>query len=173
MQNITLRYGLYYAAILCLGFVASYFIFGTDTENYSKSEVLGYAIMLFASVVILFAVRAAKQNSNNQFSFGKGLGIGLGVSAIGGLAFAVYNWVYANWLHPEFFSEYMAYQKQLVLESGLSESEIQQQLTELASYSDIMGNSFMMAAIMFVTVFAIGLLFSLVAAAGFRSKSGQ
>ena len=172
MQNITLRYGLYYAVILCLGFVASYLIFGTDSENYSKSEVLGYSIMLFASVIILFAVRAAKQNSNNQLSFSKGLGIGLGVSAIGGLAFAVYNWVYVKWLHPEFFSEYMVYQKQLVLDSGLSENEIQQQLSELATYSDMMGNSFMMAVVMFVTVFAIGVLFSLVAAAAFRSKSG-
>ena len=171
MQNITLRYGLYYAVILCLGFVASYLIFGTDSENYSKSEVLGYSIMLFASVIILFAVRAAKQNSNNQLSFSKGLGIGLGVSAIGSLAFAAYNWAYVKWLHPEFISEYMAYQKQLVLNSGLSESVIEQQLTELAAYSDIMDNPFMMAAIMFVTVFAIGVLFSLVAAVAFRNKS--
>ena len=171
MQNITLRYGLYYSALLCLGFVISYLIFGTATENYSKSEVLGYSIMLFASVVILFAVRSAKQKSNDQLSFGKGLSVGLGVSAIGSLAFAAYNWVYVKWLHPEFISEYMAYQKQLVLNSGLSESVIEQQLTELAAYSDIMDNPFMMAAIMFVTVFAIGVLFSLVAAVAFRNKS--
>ncbi len=170
MKNITIRYGLYYAAALCAGFIASYLVLGTDEENYSLSEVVGYSIMLVCSLVIVFAVKAAKRHSGNQINFARGLGIGLGVTVIGSLFFAIYNWVYVVWLHPEFLAEYMAYSKTQILNSGLSQTVIDEQLAELAAYSDMMSNPLMMAAIMFVTIFMIGLLFSLVAAAAFRSK---
>lgn len=170
MQNIVVRYGLYYAVALCVGFVGSYLIFGNDPENYTKSEILGYSIMLFTSVVVVFAIREAKQQRNNSLSFVRGFGIGLGVSAIGACSFAIYNWVYVVWLHPEFLGEYMAYHEAQIRGSGLSDSAVQQQLSELATYSDLMSNPLMMAAVMFFTVFVIGSLFGLVAAFAFRAK---
>lgn len=171
MRNIILKYGLYYAAALCLGFVASYFIFGSDPNNYSKSETLGYSIMLFTSIIVVLAVRAASQQLSEGASFFSRLGVGLGVSAIGGLAFAVYNWLYAVWLHPEFLGEYVAYHEAQIRQSGLDENAMQQQLTDLAAYSDLMSNSILMAGIMFFTVFVIGSLFGLCAAFAFRAKA--
>jgi len=171
MQSTILRYGIYYALILCLGFLGSYCIFGEDPENYSKSEMLGYGVMIFASIVIIFAIRASKQSNNDQLSFPRGLGVGAGVSAIGSLAFALYNWVYVTWIHPSFLTEYMDYQKTQVLNSQLPDAVVQQQLSELVTYSEMMSNPVLMASLMFATVFVIGLMFTLAATLALRSKA--
>ncbi len=170
MRNITVKYGLYYAAALVICFTGSHFIFGTNPDNYSKSETLGYSIMLFTSIIVVLAVRAANQSADQPPSFFSGFRVGLGVSAIGGLAFAIYNWVYAVWLHPEFLGEYVAYHEAQIRQSGLGEVVMQEQLAELAAYSDMMSNTLLMACIMFIPVFVIGSLFGLCAAFAYRAK---
>ncbi len=170
MRTHIFRYGFFYALALCLGFVFSYIVFGNDPENYSKSELLGYSIMLFTSVIVVLAVRATKLAQNGELTFFSGLSVGLGVSALGAMAFAIYNWVYVTWLHPEFLSEYITYHESKIRQSGLTDAVVEQKLGELAAYADIMSSSAVMASIMFATVFVIGALFALCAALTFKTR---
>lgn len=170
MTSTIKRYGVFYILILLFGFVLSYLILGDSQENYDKSEIVGYSIMLLASVTVFLAIKEYKTKQNNgNLSFIQGFKIGISVSAIGGLGFGLYNWVYINWLNPNFLSDYMAYSEQQIRDSGLSEAQINQQLAELAEYSDLIQHQGFNVLLMFATVFLIGLLFTVVSALALKT----
>ncbi len=168
------RYGLIQGLFLFIAFFASYFIFGDSPENYSKGEVYGYSMMILSCTAIFLAAKHYRDVQNNGvMKFGAGVGLGLGVSAIGASIFALYNWVYLTWLNPNFLSEYQTWHEAQIRTSGLSEAEINRQLAELAQSSEMMQSMSVMLVIMFLTVFFIGALFSLVTAAALKSDGAD
>jgi hypothetical protein len=92
------------------------------------------------------------------------------ITLIASAMFAVYNWVYLKFINPEFTDVYIAYSRERIVSSGLSEEVIQRQLQELSTYGDMMSSDFLQSMLMFVTVFLIGTLCSLVGAAAIRSR---
>jgi hypothetical protein len=173
MTRIIGKFGLIYILILASCFYLSFIILEDSPENYSIGEVIGYSIMLIASLTIFFAIKEFKERHNNgHLSFLQGLKIGSLISTIGGIGFGIYNWVYLNWLNPNFTAEYMAYSEQKIRNSDLSEQQIATQLAELAQYSDLMQSDLFNIVLMFATVFIIGLLFTLVSAAALKNPKG-
>lgn len=168
--NITiLRYGLYYGLCLGAGFYLSYLLLGTSSDNYGKSEVVGYSVMVFSSITIYLAMKHYRDNVNEGYlNFTGGLKIGLGMSVIGGLAFALYNWLYLNFIHPTFMDEYYVFHSEQIRNSGESEAAIEQQLLELTKAQEMMLDGGFLP-IMFLTVFFIGTLFTLVTAAALKT----
>lgn len=165
MNKAITQFGLIYGGCLVLGFYLSYLILGSEPENYTKGEIVGYSVMILSSITIYFALRQYKTERVGQpLSFWRGFGLGAGVSFIGGLIFALYNVFYINYLHPEFIDEYIAYSAQNILSSGTDAQQVQQQLAELQDYARLMESDAFYAFVMFMTVFVIGLLFSLVTA---------
>lgn len=77
----------------------------------------------------------------------------------------MYNWVYLEFINPDFTTVYLEYSEQKTLNSGHSADVIEQQLAELAYFGDMMSSNYLQSMLMFVTVFIIGLLFSLTSAA--------
>ena len=170
MTPTILRFGLLFGMALAIGFFASYLLVGTAPENYGKSEIVGYSVMIISSIAVFFAVKEFRdQRNGGQLTFLQGIGIGTSVSAIAGLCFALYNWVYITWLQPGFLKEYQAYSEQQIRQSGQSAEVIEQQLAELAQFSALMDTGIGYLAVMFATVFFIGLLFTLVTAATLKS----
>ncbi|GAC16094.1 DUF4199 domain-containing protein [Aliiglaciecola lipolytica] len=166
MKTYIIRYGVIYGLVLLIGFFISYLILGTAPENFAKSEVIGYSVMILSSISIYFATKQYKQSLGGKpMRFFQGLKIGSGVSMIGGLFFGLYNWVYIRWLQPDFLNQYLAYSEQQIRQSGAEQAVIERQLGELATYSELLQNEFLYLLIMFMTVFVIGMAFSIVTAA--------
>lgn len=67
----------------------------------------------------------------------------------------------------------MEWTEQKILSSNASQATIDRQLDELQAYSEFMSNDFLQATVMFVTVFMIGIVFSLVSAAAMRTSTKQ
>lgn len=172
MVSVIGRFGLIYVLILASCFYLSFVVLEDTPENYDIGEIVGYSIMLLASITIFFAIKEFKEKHNNgQLGFLDGLKIGTMLSTIGGIGFGVYNWIYLTWLNPNFTTEYMAYSEQQIRSSGLSEQEINTQLAELAQYSELIQSDWFNVFLMFMTVFIIGLLFTLVSAAALKTPN--
>lgn len=168
------RYGLMQGIFLFVAIFASYFLFGDSPENYGKGEIYGYSMMILSCTAIFFAAKHYRDKYNNGvIGFLPCAGLGIGVSAVAGAIFALYNWVYLTWLNPNFLVEYQAWHEAQIRSSGLPQADIEKQLSELAQSADMMQSMPVMLVVMFLTVFFIGVLFSLVTAAALRTNEAQ
>lgn len=165
-----IRFGLLYGLALVVSFFLSHLVLGTSPDNFTKGEIVGYSIMIISSLMVVLGIREYKQKRRHDapLSFTTALGVGLGISVIASSIFALYNWLYLEFINPTFTATYMQYSEQQIRTSGLEPSVIEQQLEELAYYGELMSNNFTQSAVMFATVFIIGILFSLVSALAFR-----
>jgi hypothetical protein len=170
MTSSIVRFGLLYGAALGIGFFVSHLILGADPNNFSTGEVVGYSVMIISSLAVIFGIKEYKERYNNgRLGFFVGLGIGLGITTIASAILAVYNWVYLEFINPNFTTVYLEYSEQQILSSGLSADVIEEQLAELAYFGDMMSSNYLQSMLMFVTVLIIGLLFSLTSAAVMRT----
>ena len=165
MQQNILKYGLISGSIIVLIPVISGWIIGTDPETFRMGEIIGYSTMLLSLLMIFLAVNEYKKNNPDlPLTFAKALLIGLGISAIAGIMFGVYNWVYVTFLEPEFMDQYFNYYIENIRNSGASQSDIDSQIAKLEEEKAFFMNPFVSFFAMFITVFGIGLIISLVSA---------
>lgn len=172
MKKVIINFGVIYGLALGLGFFVSHLIFGTDPNNFSISEVVGYGIIIISSIAVIFGILDYRNNQNSgQIGFFQGLGIGSAISAIAGLFFGAYNFIYLKWINPDFTETYMEYSRLQIETSGASEAIKEQQLHDLAQYAELMSSDLLQSALMFVTVLLIGFVFSLISAAMLRKSA--
>ena len=165
-----IRFGLLYGLALVIGFYASHLALGTSPDSFSVFEIVGYSVMLISSLAVIMGIKDFKQKRlPAPLGFMGALGVGLGISLIAAHIFALYNWFYLVFINPTFTATYIQYSEQKINSSGLDPRIIEQQLAKLADYADLMSNNFTQSMVMFVTVFVIGLLFSVVSAVALRT----
>ena len=165
-----IRFGLLYGLALVISFYVSHLVLGSNPDNFTKGEIVGYSVMIISSLAVVMGIKEYKQKrALAPLGFMSALGVGLGISFIASSIFALYNWFYLEFINPAFTATYIKYSDQQIRSSGLEPFIIEQQLEELARYADLMSNSFTQSAVMFATVLIIGLLFSLVSAITFRT----
>ena len=100
---------------------------------------------------------------------GVGLRVGLGISLIATHIFALYSWIYLVFIDSIFATTYLQFSEQKIRSSRLAPEIMGQQLANLTNYADVMSNNFTQSMVMFVTVFNIELLFSLISALVYRT----
>jgi len=165
-----IRFGLLYGVVLVISFYLSHLILGTSPDNFTKAEIVGYSVMLISSLAVVMGIKEYKQKrAPAPLGFMDALGVGLGISLIAANIFALYNWLYLEFINPTFTATYVQYTEQQIRSSGLEPVVVEQQLEELAHYADLMSNNLTQSMVMFATVFIIGLLFSLVSALALRT----
>jgi hypothetical protein len=169
-MHTIIRFGLIYGLALGIGFYVSHLVLGTSTDNFTKGEIVGYSVIIISSLAVVMGIKEYKQKrAPAPLGFMGAFGVGLGISLIAANMFALYNWLYLEFINPTFTATYIQYSEQQILSSGLETVEIEQQLEELAHYAELMSNNFTQSMLMFATVFIIGLLFSLVSALALRT----
>lgn len=168
MKKTVLRFGSISGFILVKLSAISYLTIGTDPNNYALSEIVGYTSMVLSLAIIFFALMHHRKKQGH-LNFGQGFVIGLGISTIAALLFAIFDVFYTTVIEPDFMTNYMNYYvEQIKNNPNLSETDRMTQLVELEAYAD-MSPAFM-GFIMFVTVWMIGIIMTLIAAAIFKSK---
>jgi hypothetical protein len=169
---VSLRFGLLYGMALTIGFYVSHLVLGTSSDNFSMGEVVGYSIMLISSLAVVMGVKEYKhKNYPKPLGFLQALTVGLSISVIAASLFALYNWLYLEYINPTFTATYVQYSEQQIRMSGLEQAIMDQQLAELAKYAQLMSSNLNQSLVMFVTVLIIGLLFSIVSAAAMRTSN--
>ncbi len=171
MKSNILKFGIIAGFIIVLIPVLGELIIGYGPASFKMGEIIGYATMVLSLMMIFFAVKEYQQrNPKEVLGFTKIFVIGAGISFIAGLMFGIYNVIYVSYIHPEFMQDYYLYYVQTIKDSGISAAEIDSQLAKLEQEKTLFMNPLFNFFLMFVTVFLIGLVVSLLSGLFQREK---
>ena len=146
MQSTIIKYGIYSGITAAVLFILG-LVFGQEAD-FGTREILGYASIVVSLLFVFFGIKHFRDRENSGIvSFKQALQLGLAISILAGVGVAVVDTIYTTFINPEFFNEFA----QMMKDQG-REDEVM----------DI--GSGMMAVIMFVTVFVIGFIISLLSA---------
>jgi hypothetical protein len=146
MQSTIIKYGIYSCITAAVLFILG-LVFGQEAD-FSTREILGYASIVVSLLFVFFGIKHFRDKENGGLvSFKQALLLGLAISVMAGIGVAIVDAIYTIFINPEFFDEFT----QMMKDQGREDEIIE------------MGSG-MMAAIMFVTVFVIGFIISLLSA---------
>lgn len=165
MKHVLIRYGLISALILIGINAATLVLFGIPgPDDYAFGEVVGYATIIVALVPVFFGVKYYRdQIADGVLSFWKGTSVGLAIATVPSLAFAVYNLVYVEVIDPEFGEKYMQYSLDTA-RAEMSAAEFESYAAQLESQSALFTDPLVQTIVMFLTVFLIGAVVSIISA---------
>ena len=155
-----IRYGLIAGGLLCLPMFGPYFVFGLRPEWMAAGEVVGYASMLLCLSATWFAMRHEQQH-RGPLGYGALLAVGVGVSAVAGTVFGLGTWAFYAIVGdalPQALIEFYLLQARA---PGIDAAESARRVAEIESMRALFFNRPLQAAIMFATVFIIGVALSL------------
>ena len=163
-MNVLLRYGAIAGAVLAVLMFGPYFIFGARPDWMKAGQVFGYASMVLCLSATVFAMRQVRDAAPSPPGYGRLLGVGVGVSAVAAAIFAVATWVFyalAGDALPQALYDFYA---NGIRDSGAPTESIAAQLAELERMKPFFWNRPLQAAVMFATVFVVGVVESAVGA---------
>jgi len=134
--------------------------------GYDRAEVVGYATMVAAFLLIFFGVRSYRDNvGGGRVSFGRAVSVGLLITLVASSCYAA-TWeamVYSG-LEGDFFAKYQAYEIQKARESGASQTEIAKKQADNARFAELYKNPFIMFGMTILEPLPVGVILSLVSA---------
>jgi hypothetical protein len=160
--------GLIAGGILVGFFVLTHMIFmkNFNAEAWEIGEVLGYSSMIIALTAIFFGVKAYRDKVlGGKISFGKAFAMGISISAVAGLIFGIYVYVLYTFISPDLSGRMIEIYREKIRTSGQTQEVITQQLAQFEVEAELWKNTILQSFVMFITVFMIGVLISLVTAA--------
>lgn len=160
MKNTIKKFGTYGFLIGGIIFVAGHF-FDNDID-FGTLEIYGY-VSIFASLsFVYFGIKHFRDKENKGIvSFKNALLIGLAISAIVGLVIGILDVIYVTLINPDFANEYVQYVLD-GMKDTLSVEEFEIKKAKLMEQMELYNNPSFAGFIMFVTVFAIGIIISLI-----------
>ncbi|NAS10663.1 DUF4199 domain-containing protein [Poritiphilus flavus] len=169
MKKTILRFGIYSAVTICVLFLLSWYLIGD--QDYTTQEILGYASIIVSLSFVYFGIKHYRdKESEGLISLGKALGIGILITLCAALAFGILDIIYNQFINPDFLNEY--YQRNIEeLRSTLPPEEFQVKLETMESEKALFANPMMSFILMFMTVFVIGFIMSLISALILQKKS--
>lgn len=167
MKNLIIKFGLISSALIVGIPLLSIPILGIGPDSYGMGEIIGYSTIVVGMLLIVAAQYSYKKNENDGvLSFGEGFKMGVSIAAMGGMAFGIYNTIYVLFIEPDFNEKYFSYQTGLAMDSP----EFQQQYADLVANGGFMYTLPGQFLLMFLTVFLIGFVISIVGALVLQSK---
>ena len=163
MKNLVLRYG-FYATLIAVGIQILFYFIGDfkNPENFELGEMLGYSTILLSMIFVFLGIKKHRdENLGGSISFSEALKVGLLIVIIPSLAFGLYNWFYVEVLDPGFVDNYFNYQLEK-MQAAMSPSEFEIKKAEMEAQKDMFQNPLLGSGVMFMTVFLIGVIVSLV-----------
>jgi hypothetical protein len=161
MQKTVFRFGLYGVAFMTVILLGSFLIF-KDNENWEAQEILGYTTIIISLLFVYFGIRHWRDNYNNgNLSFGQGLKLGTLITLFPSAAFGLFTWLEMSVLDPEFSNKYYSHYLEKIKASTPPE-KLHAALQKLESEKEMFANPFIQFFFMFLTVFLIGIVITVV-----------
>jgi hypothetical protein len=159
-----IRSGLIAGAVLSVLMLAPILILGPRPEWMKWGEILGYTWMVLCLTATYFAMRSERVRRGGVLGFGAALGIGAGVSLVAALLFGLATWVTYALAGDELPQKLYEFYVQGIRDSGLDAAAQAAKLAELEQMKGLFFNQPLQAAVMFATVFLIGIAESIIGA---------
>ncbi len=163
MSNLMIRYGLIAGAVVSVLMFAPYFVFGAKPEQMKLGEIVGYTSMVLAMSATFLAMRRERERRGGALGFGAAFGIGVGVSAIAGLLFGIATLGFYAIVGDALPDAMVEFYTQQANAAGSPEA-VAAKLAELERMRPLLYSHSFSAALMFATVFLIGLVESAIGA---------
>ena len=164
MKIFVFKYGLYSAVFLILFGLITFLLIGgakAESQDYAKGEVIGYLSIILSLIFVYFGMKEYRDKGNDgAISFGKALKVGSLIVLFPSVAFAIYNIFYIEVLDPDFADKYYEYQMEK-MKSDADPGEYASIEASLADQKEMWGNVPFQTVLMFMTVYIIGFIISL------------
>ena len=161
MGKTALRYGVFGMTLMIIIMVIVFLIF-RDNYNWEVQEVIGYVTIILSLVFVYFGIRHWRDNHNaGRLSFGEGLKLGTLITLFPSIAFGLFALIEVNVLDPDFNDKYYAHYVQKV-RASTPPDQLQETLQKLESEKEMFESPFMQFGIMFMTVFLIGIVITVI-----------
>jgi hypothetical protein len=160
MKKAVLRYGLYSVVFITIFFLLDEWLIG-DKLSFEKREIVGWVGIFLSTLFVYFGIRYYRDHYNNGFlGFGESIKVGLLIMLMPSVAFGIFNVIYVL-LNPEFLDKY--YQDKISqAKSSLPAAELAEALSSLEKERVLFGNPAVQFMVMFLSVFAIGLIVTVI-----------
>lgn len=171
MKNIIVKNGMYALATLFILNMVSLALFGTGPDSYEFGEIFGYSSIILCLVFVFLGIR---QNNltNDKVSFMNNFGVGSAISFFPSLFFGIYNVVYVKWIEPDFMENYYEYTMQS-MKATMSSEEFEIAKNQMMAEQDMFNNIYIQFFFMFLTVFVIGIIISILTSTIYQFKTAR
>lgn len=160
MKKTVLRYGLYSAITIVVLFVLGWMVF--DKNDLSKQEIFGYTSMVLSMLPVFFGIKHYRDKQNGgSLTFGKAMKVGLLIVLIPSLIFGVFDVIYVLFLEPGFMEKYYSMELSR-MQRTMTASEFQTAKASMEMQKEIFSNPVFQFLIMFLTVFVIGVIVTVI-----------
>jgi hypothetical protein len=169
MRKTVVRFGLYGLGLMLAVLIINFLIF-RNNYNWEVQEILGYATIILSLLFVYFGIRHWRDNYNSgRLSFGEGLKLGSLITLFPSVAFGLFTLLEMNVLDPEFSNKYYAHYQEK-LKASTPPDKIQQALEKLESEKEMFSSPFLQFTFMFLTVFLIGIVITVISSLILQSK---
>ena len=172
MKKTVLTFGLICSGITAIMMLATAPF--ADRIGFAKGEILGYAVIVVAALMIFFGIRSYRENvSAGRLTFGRGLAVGVLIALISSLCYvATWEVVYHNFM-PDFADKYAANLVEKARASGATPEKIQKATQDAEQFKQMYKNPAFNIGITFLEIFPVGVVATLLSAAILRRKAAS
>lgn len=174
MKKTILVYGIIAGTIIIASMILSLAVNTVgESESFSKfaMELLGYLIMIIAFSAIFIGVKRYRdQDQGGVINFPQALKVGLGITAVASVVYVVAWEINLAVTDYAFISEYAASIIKAKQESGLSDAEMAEVISEMDGLKEQYANPMFRVPMTFLEILPVGLVISLASAAALRKS---
>jgi hypothetical protein len=136
-----------------------------DRMSLSTAEVVGYATMVAASLLIYFGVRRYRDVvGGGRVSFGRAVAVGGLIAVLSGACYtATWEVVYFKFA-PDYIEQYNARVLKEARAHGTSQAELDRRAVEMAKFAKLYHNPLVNIAMTFLEPLPVGLVVTLISA---------
>ena len=155
-------------------FTVNYFSHCEGNVDLNTSMLIGYASMLVAFSLVFVGIRNYRDKFNGGIiSFGKAFKTGMMIVLIAS-TFYVIAWLIDYFFFiPDFIEKYSAHMLEELKASGASQSELDEQAKEMASFSKMYKNPFFNAMMTYVEILPVGLIVTIISSFILKRKTAK
>ena len=172
MKKVILIYGLIAGSIVAAMMFITMPMYQSGTLNMDNGELVGYTTMVIALALVFFGIKSYRDNhANGSISFGKGFLVGILITLIACAMYGLAWEITYSKIGSEFTKKMTEKYYDDMKAKGASEAELEKAKKEWESFGEMYKNPvFRFVFTMFVEMFPIGLVITLISAAVLRKK---
>ncbi len=170
MKRNVLVYGTIGGLITALWIVIAMVLFLHEMDM-TYGMILGYTSMLIANIFLIIGVKNYRDKYNGGvITFGKAFKVGILITLLASTIYVVTWLIYYYSADSDFMAVYADSMQKQLIESGASAAEIAKQGKEMKEFMIMYQNPFFNAAITYMEILPMGILFTLITAIVMRRK---
>ena len=95
---------------------------GNHLDPHWSTSIISAALFIG---LIIYGTKQFKDENGGFMSWGQGVKVGVGIAVLAGLIVVIYNYIFINFIDPEFMNQMMEIQSQKMLDNGMTEEQIE------------------------------------------------